>query len=355
MSTGQYQDLRVVVIGAGFAAGAHLRALHQMGARVTAVVTAHPHRRAAALAMFPEAHVDWPAPEALRRGADLAIVASPSDTHLDLVLEAATRGVDVIVEKPLDARLDRAEELVRLAERTGIGLAVCLQHRAKPAGRALRSLMDSGALGTFVSGTVTVPGWRPASYYDEPGRGSYARDGGGVLISQAIHTLDLFVSVVGPPLRASARQSRAIQPMEAEDTIGGVLDYGEGRLVSVFATVAAYPGRDEELWVSGTTGTALVRGADLLHYRAPNGDPEVLVGDAAGSTAVDPSAMPTAWHRSLLEDALESFATGREPIASGPSALVSHRVVAALYESARTGGWVDIADVESRTAATGKW
>src|SRR2546423_15576841 len=132
MSTGQYQDLRVVMIGAGFAAGAHLRALRQMGARVTAVVTAHPQRRQAALSMFPEAAVDWPAPEALRRGADLAIVASPSDTHLDLVREAATRGVDVIVEQPLDARLDRAEELVRLAPRTAIGPAGRLPHPTQP-------------------------------------------------------------------------------------------------------------------------------------------------------------------------------------------------------------------------------
>jgi predicted dehydrogenase len=214
--------------------------------------------------------------------------------------------------------------------------------------------MDSGALGSFIAGTVTVPWWRPASYYDEPGRGSYARDGGGVLITQAIHTLDLFVSVVGAPLRAQAQQSRAVQPMEAEDTIAGVLDYGDGRLVSVYATVAAYPGRDEELWVSGTAGTALVRGADLVRFGPPGTEPEVIVTDPAGSTAVDPSAMPTAWHRSLLEDALESFATGREPIASGPSALVTHRVVAALYASARDGGWVDLADVGSRTEATRK-
>src|SRR2546423_11145005 len=132
MSTGQYQDLRVVMIGAGFAAGAHLRALRQMGARVTAVVTAHPQRRQAALSMFPDAAVDWPAPEALRRGADLAIVASPSDTHLDLVREAATRGVDVIVEKPLDGPLHRAEELVRPAQRTGHRLAAGLPDRAQP-------------------------------------------------------------------------------------------------------------------------------------------------------------------------------------------------------------------------------
>src|SRR2546429_9197014 len=145
MTAGRYQDLRVVMIGAGSAAGAHLRALRQMGCQVVAVVTGHPQRRAAALAMFPEAHVDWPATEALRRGgADLAIVASPSATHLDVAREAIDRRIDVVVEKPVDARLDRAETLVELARQAGVGLAIVLQHRAKPAGRALRCLVGAG-------------------------------------------------------------------------------------------------------------------------------------------------------------------------------------------------------------------
>jgi UDP-N-acetyl-2-amino-2-deoxyglucuronate dehydrogenase len=336
-------ELRVVVIGAGFGAGAHLRALRDMDADVAAVVTGHPERRAAALALFPDARVDWPATEALRRGADLAIVASPAATHLDIVREAATRGIDVVVEKPLDATLGRAEELVTVTRKAGIGLAVCLQHRYKPAGKALRALVGSGRLGEFTGGTVSVPWWRPPSYYAEPGRGSYARDGGGVLITQAIHTLDLFVSVLGVPRRLWARTGRAVQPMEAEDTVAGVLDYGAGRLVTLHATVAAYPGRDEELCVVGTDGTALLRAADLLHYTAPAEAPEILVADPAASTAVDPSAMPTAWHRALLEDAVEAFAAHREPLASGPSALVTQRVVAALYESARRdASWVEV-------------
>ncbi len=342
MSAGLYQDLRVVVIGAGFAAGAHLRALRQMGCHVTAVVTAHPKRRARALAMFPDARVDWPAHEALRHGADFAIIASPSDTHLDIAREAVARRIDIVVEKPIDARLDRAEELVELARTGGVGLAVVLQHRYKPAGRALRSLAESGKLGAFTGGTVSVPWWRAREYYDEPGRGTYARDGGGVLITQAIHTLDLFISVVGVPLQVRAHAGRVVQPMEAEDTLTGVMDYGAGRLVPVYATVAAYPGRDEELCVSGTAGTALLRGADLVHYPSPDLDPEVLVADPAASTVVDPSAMPTAWHRSLLEDAVDAFAAGRQPLANGPSALVSQRVVAAMYESARTDRWVAV-------------
>src|SRR5262249_52853419 len=159
----------------------------------------------------------------------------------------------------------------------------------------------------------------------------YARDGGGVLMTQAIHTLDLLLSVLGPPVRVRAEQSRVVQPMQAEDTLAGVLDYGAGRLGPVHGTVAAFPGRAEGPWVAGAAGTALVRGGDLLRYPAPGADPEVLASSDGVSTAVDPSAMPTGWHRALLEDAVDAFATGREPLASGPSALVTQRVVAALY------------------------
>jgi UDP-N-acetyl-2-amino-2-deoxyglucuronate dehydrogenase len=341
---GEFAGRRVVVVGAGFGAGAHLRALHEMGCRVVAVVTRRPDRADAVHRLFPDARVCWPAVDALDVGADLAIVASPAGTHLDVAREAARRGIDLVVEKPLEASLDRAEDLVAAARDGGVGLAVCLQHRAKPAGRELRSLVGSGALGTVTGGAVTVPWWRPPAYYDEPGRGTYARDGGGVLITQAIHTLDLFLAAVGSPTRVRAAATRAAQPMEAEDTIAGVLDYGGGRLAPVYATVAAYPGRDEELWISGTAGTAFVRGADLLRYTAPGADPEIVVTGPAGSTAVDPGAMPTAWHRSLIEDALRSFATGGQPLAGGESALVTQRVVAAMYRSAGIDDWVDVGD-----------
>jgi predicted dehydrogenase len=332
-------DVRVVVVGAGLGAGAHLRALHEMGCHVVAVVTRHAGRAAAARALFPRTRICWPATEALDAGPTLAVVASPADTHLDVVAEAADRGIHVVVEKPLDARLDHAERLVAVTRERGVGLAVCLQHRAKPAGRALRSLVRDGTLGAFTGGAISVPWWRPQSYYDEPGRGSYHRDGGGVLITQAIHALDLFVATVGPPTRVWAHVSRTVRRMEAEDTVTALLDY-DGRLVPMYATVAAFPGRDEELWVSGTAGTALLRAADLVRFDTPGADPTVVVADRGASTAGDPSAMSTGWHRTVLEDAIDAFATDREPIAGGPSALVTQRVVAAAYRSAQLGHWV---------------
>ena len=314
--------MRTVVVGAGVGARAHLQALRELGWPLLGVVTSRSGT------------------EALDAGADLAVIASPPDTHLAIVRLAASRGINVVVEKPLHARLDLAEELVAVAEKAGIGLAVCLQHRAKPAGRALRSLVDGGTLGELTGGSISVPWWRPQSYYDEPGRGTYARDGGGVLITQAIHALDLFLSVAGPPIRVLAAASRVAHRMEAEDTLAGVLDYGSGTLVSLHTTVAQFPGRDEELTIAGSHGTAFLTGARLVHHTAAG--TEVIVDDPGSSASADPGSLPVAWHRALLEDAATSFATGREPLASGPSALITQRVVAALYRAAECGTWVEV-------------
>lgn len=318
---------------------AHLRAVRELGWSVVAVTTRRDDRAAAVHELFPDARVCWPAGDAFFDGADLVIVASPPDTHLDMVRLAAQAGVATMVEKPLHVGLEPAEELVAVAEKAGIGLAVCLQHRAKPAGRALKSIVDSGQLGELTGGSVTVPWWRPQSYYDEPGRGTYARDGGGVLITQAIHALDLFLSVVGPPVRVLAGAGTVAHTMEAEDVITGVLDYGAGRLVSLHATVAQFPGRDEELTVAGSNGTAVLSGSRLFRY--PSG--EVLVEGEDTSASADPSALPVAWHQALLSDAVEAFAAGREPLASGRSALATQRVIAATYAAARSGGWVEVA------------
>lgn len=323
---------RVAMIGAGAASGAHVQALHAMGCEIVSVVTRRPERARAVQELFPDARRCWPAAESLA-GVDLAVVASPSSTHRDVVAEAARCGVDVVVEKPLGTGLEAARDLVWLARKAAIGLAVCFQHRAKPAGHALHRLARDGTLGAITGGLVHVPWWREQSYYDEPGRGTYERDGGGVLIIQAIHALDLALWCLGPPIRVAAcgRRSRA-HLLEAEDVLSGVLDYGD-HLLTLHASSAAHPGSDEEIWLTGTEGTAVQKGAGLTL----NGKPVVASGPI--STASDPRGMPVEWHRALLEDALASFAERREPLASGGSALLTQSVVAALYRSTESGRW----------------
>src|SRR5262245_7867996 len=215
------------MIGAGFASRPHLLALHDLGHEVVSVVTRREDRARTVQALFPKARQCWPAAPALDEGVDFAIVASPTNTHLEVVTEAAARGVDLVCEKPLGASLDQAEALVRIAREAGIGLAVCFQHRAKPGGRALYRLVPGGGVGETTGGMIHVRWWREQAYYDDPGRGTFERDGGGALITQGVHAVDLVVWALGPPRRvvACARQS-PVHRMEAEDVFGGLMDYG---------------------------------------------------------------------------------------------------------------------------------
>ncbi|MBC6456514.1 Gfo/Idh/MocA family protein [Actinomadura sp. HBU206391] len=336
---------RVAVLGAGLAAGPHLVALEHAGCEVVTVATRDEQRAARVRGRFPGARRCWPPETALADGVDLALVLSPPSTHLELVRAVAERGIDVLVEKPLDVDLARADELVRTAERAGIGLAVCFQHRAKAAGRRLRDLVAGGGLGTLTGGSVNVQWWRPQSYYDEPGRGTYARDGGGVLITQAVHVLDLYLWSVGPPRRVMAHATTSdLHRLEAEDTLGALLDHGDGGIATLHATTAAPPGRDEQITVSGGAGTAVLTGGELVLCRADGSPAETLATEPGSATAADPSLMPAGWHQTVLDDALDAFATGREPLAGGRSALSTQRVIAALYASAAAGRWVDVDD-----------
>lgn len=334
---------KVALLGAGLAAAPYLRALHGADCEVVSVATRNPMRMDAVHTLFPDAQQRWPPPAALNNGVDLVVVLSPTATHLEAVAAAAERGIDVIVEKPLEATAAAAEKLVEIAEDAGIGLAVGYQHRGKPAGVALHRALRDGTLGEFVCGSIEVPWWRGQDYYDEEGRGTFARDGGGVLITQAVHPLDLVLWLVGLPQRVSAVAGTSpAHQMEAEDVLAGLLDYGDGRAVSLNCTTAAFPGAEERITIVATSGTAVVEGSALTVHRLPQEEP-VLEVEAEGTGKVaDPGLMPVGWHEELVEDALQAFEEGKEPRASGRSALGTQRVITALYHAAESGEWVEM-------------
>lgn len=331
---------RVALIGAGLAAGPHLQALREMDCEVPVVATTSRERFSAVRTLFPRVEQAGVA-DALAANVDAALVLTPPGTHLDIVEAAAAAGVPVVVEKPVEISLPRAERLVGVAERAGIGLAVCFQHRAKPAAQALQRALTAESMGDVLGGAVTVPWWRSPAYYQQPGRGTYRRDGGGVLITQAVHVLDLLVWLIGAPQRLSAVAGYSpLHHAEVETTISMLLDYGHGRGVTFFATVAAAPGADEELTLVTTTGTAHMRGA-RLHLTGSSGT--VRIEDEENSAGVaDPAALPSSWHRALLRDALESFEYGSRPLGDAGSAIRTQQVVTAAYHAAMTGEWAEI-------------
>ena len=258
------------------------------------------------------------------------IVATPPSTHLDICQRCFAAGKHVLLEKPLELNLERSTRLVELAAEAGLQLGVVLQHRFREASQALQKLLADGRLGEVQAASIRVPWWRSQAYYNEPGRGTLARDGGGVLLTQAIHTLDLFRSLVGVKSVTSAvvRQTKLHQ-METEDYVSALLVLGNGAPGDLMATTAMFSGFSETIEIIGTLGSARLSGANLeVHYL--EGSPFSIRsegGTGSGANIMDFSYEP---HRALLTEFMDAIKENREPRVSGRDALATQSLIVEL-------------------------
>jgi predicted dehydrogenase len=264
------------------------------------------------------------------------MVLTPPNSHLDLVRRAAAAGKHVLLEKPLETSFERSVELVETAERAGIKLGVVLQHRFRPVSVALRKLIDEDRLGAVVSASARLMNWRPQGYYDQPGRGTKARDGGGVLLTQGIHTLDLLISLAGAPREVfSYAVTSPVHRMETEDIAAGAARWEGGAIGTILATTSAYPGLPDTIDIVGTLGTATLDGATLA-VRFHDGTTFDLADEAAGGIGADPMAFPHRHHRAVLDDFLDAIEKNREPYVCGREALKVHGLIEAMLKSAQS-------------------
>jgi predicted dehydrogenase len=336
--------LRLAVIGAGLGSGPHFKSLHDLASEVELVwVHARDATRLAA-AQLPHGVKRTTRLEDILEDTSVraVLVLTPPNTHLALVQRLAHAGKHVLVEKPLEIDLARARDLVQVCESQGVLLAVMLQHRLRPAATHLRALLKAGELGQLVSASASVRWWRPQSYYDEPGRGTLARDGGGVLITQAIHTLDLLLSYTGLPTRVMGLASTSpVHRMEGEDCACALLHYASGAMASLQATTAAYPGFPERIEINGTLGSATLEAGELqLAFR--NGQTLLLGGQQGSGGGADPMAFDHAAHRTVLQDFIDAVRQNRAPAVTGRSALAAQQVIAAIMASAQSAQPVDL-------------
>jgi predicted dehydrogenase len=329
---------RIGIIGLGMAAEPHARALRALGDRVevAAAYSPTPARRTA----FAERHGVPVADSAEAILADptidVVLILTPPNTHLELAQAAADFGKNIILEKPLDISLERAETIVTTCRQRGIALGIVFQNRYRPASRTLLDLVRDGRLGRLISASARVDNWRAQAYYDEPGRGTTARDGGGVLLTQAIHTIDLLLAVAGLPDEIVGHAATSpVHRMETEDVAAALLHYPNGAMGTLSATTAAWPGLPERIDLVGENGTAQLVG-DRLVARFHDGSSVVVGTPPAETGAIVPvMAAGHQLHQALIEEFLAALAAGRPPPVSGEDALNAHRVIDALLRSAR--------------------
>jgi predicted dehydrogenase len=275
------------------------------------------------------------------RPMEAVIIGSPSGLHAEQGIAAAERGLHVLVEKPIDVSTARAEALIAAAARAGVTLGVIFQDRVKPALARLRDALRAGALGEVLLASARVKWYRPPEYYSASRwRGRLALDGGGALVNQGIHTVDLLRWLLGPVARVKALAATRMHALEGEDVALALLEFASGSVATLEATTCAFPGYPRSLELTGTAGTVVVLGDDVVaaDLRAPRPDLVSARERAVAENAASPIVTDVSAHATVIWDFAAAIRTGRPPLCDGRDGTATLAVVEAIYAAARVGG-----------------
>jgi predicted dehydrogenase len=328
---------RIGIIGLGMALKPHAQSLRDLADRVEVAAAFAPSRdrREAAAKTYGLPVVDSIDAILGDRSIDCVLILAPPWTHTELVQRAAGADKHVLLEKPVEVNAERSLAVVEACERAGRKLAIVFQHRFRPASLKLAELLQADALGKILTASASIRWWRPPEYFAQAGRGMHARDGGGVLLTQAIHTLDLLLHLVGPAAEVSAYvDTSPLRKIDTEDVVAGCMLYANGASGVIDATTVTYPGYPERIEIAGTKGSAQLE-VESLTVNFMNGERLALGGAAAGGGGADPMAFSHEHHRRLHAEFLDALDAPREPMNSGRSALAVQRLIDALLASGR--------------------
>ena len=331
--------LRVGIIGTGAIAGMHARAYRNIGytVRVCTNVTQDTGRAFAARhgAEFVATYEDvCRHPEV-----DFVDVCTFPSFRLDVVRACALSGKPVQVQKPMSTTVATAREMVDTARSAGIPLGVVSQHRFDRASLFLSSAIRAGRLGKLLQCDAYVKWWRSDEYYARPVKGSWETEGGGALINQAIHQVDLLLWLAGPVRELFGMwQLGAGHAIESEDVVSAVMRYENGATGVIQAATALWPGYSERVEVHGTKGSAIITGDQLTAWdvKDDSGDPPPLSSGVA-SGASDPMAISVESFERQFLDFGDAIRTNRKPLVAGEEGYAALVLVDAIYRSCRTG------------------
>jgi UDP-N-acetyl-2-amino-2-deoxyglucuronate dehydrogenase len=345
---------RFALVGAGVIGTHHGKVISQLADRIELVAVADVvPERARELAARHGGRPYASLAEALRtEEIDVVVVCTPTGKHGEPAIEALEAGKHVIVEKPAETTTARTDEIIAAQRKAGKLVTVISQHRFDPSTEQVLGAIARGELGRITSGIASIDWWRGQSYYDSGDwRGTWALDGGGALMNQGVHTVDLLVAALGRPVEVFAYTGTlAHRRIEVEDVAAAVVRFESGALGMLHATTAAYPGLSARLQVHGDRGSAVIDDDQLVFFQvtAEGETPEerfmgttsarVAPPPTAGS---DPSQLSDA-HRSQYENFLAALDGTEELRVDLATNRRSIGVITGVYESARTGKAVSL-------------
>ncbi len=340
-----------LLVGCGVVGAVHAGALAELARRGQGHLTAVVDVDSARAEAFGQT---WGAPaagsleEALARpDIQLVHVCVPSGLHAAVGIRAARAGKHVLVEKPIDVTLEAADRLIAACREAGVTLGVVSQHRFDPGFLELQAMVREGTLGALLLGEARVKWYRSPAYYESaPWRGTKRLDGGGALINQSIHYVDLLLALCGPVERVTAYTATAARQLEVEDIATASLRFRNSAMGTILGSTAIFPGLSERLEISGSDGSAILEDGELVYVATramigavgSHGSPSPWEGAVAPERReAAPHAPPYGGrHTDQIADVIEAIATGRAPTVTAEDGRAALALVLAIYRSAAT-------------------
>ena len=348
------RQLGFAIVGCGMIAGFHARAIKDVeGAKVTALVSRSTEnveklKNAEGLDCVCVTKLH----DALSRDdVDIVVVTTPSGAHLEPSVTAAKAGKHVVVEKPLEITKERCDGIIQACEDVGVKLCTIFPSRFTDVNRALKKAVEQGRFGRLTLGETTCKWWRSQEYYDEGGwKGTKALDGGGALMNQAIHNVDLLLWMMGDPTHITGfTATLAHERIEVEDTAVACLRFANGALGVIQATTSVHPGLPKTIGIHGDKGTAVIEQDDLLNWEfvETNDEDQAIkdrfaqkVGATGGSS--NPSDITHLYHARQLEDFVRAIRENGQPLVDGREGRKAVEVIQAIYQATETGRVVEL-------------
>ena len=335
-------ELGFAILGAGMIADYHRQAIEanaDLGARLVAVGHYAPEKFDAIGQRFGVPCQSYA--EVLQRpDVDVVCICTPSGQHAEQALAAANAGKHLLVEKPMALSLADADAMIDACARNGVQLGIALQRRAEPLFQRVRQAISAGDLGELTLGVITMPYSRDAAYYAQAEwRGTWAQDGGGVLMNQGIHLIDLLVWFMGDPVSIHAHADTLHRPVEVEDVAAATLRFANGALATITATTTASPGFPHRVEIYGTNGGIQLEGETVNVWTLADAskasvEPFVTAQPATPGAAADPRGISATGHIAIMRDLIQAIRTNRPPHIDGAEGRRSLATVLGIYEAA---------------------
>ncbi|MBE6598407.1 MAG: Gfo/Idh/MocA family oxidoreductase [Ruminococcaceae bacterium] len=280
-----------------------------------------------------------------REDIDVVSICTPSGLHHDIAIDAAKAGKNIIVEKPLEVTTEKIDDIIHACKENGVKLACVFNNRYREGNLFIKKAIEAGRFGKLISANAFVQWYRAPEYYSKSNwRGTWAFDGGGTLMNQSIHYIDMLLWFAGPVKALTGYTATLLhEGIETEDTATAIFKFKSGALGTIICGTSCYPGFPARIELTGERGTAVICDGAITSWSFADEDPldleaaQYMAADVDNARASDPMAFDSTYHRIQFENILESFKAGRNAEVDGYEARKSVELIRSIYRSAELG------------------